>query len=339
MSRGKSVENKKKAARVAEGAPAPGFARSMGENIGRFFRTLFPLSFMIFMFWGISYLLWRGVPAQASLSGESHGIEGEKSHLSSRTILQAVLKKPRPQWISKEDFEQTANLGIFAANHSIFEPSLSRSLAEKYETSTWVEHVQSVRLVYPALMEVEIDWRKPMARVDRSSMVLDRQGVVLNLMSDSPAVRDVPLIAGVLSLRVDAGKKVPEKDLLDALELINVVRDALSASPGNLKVASVQREPSGMWRVVTDMGPSIYWGAFTDDPPMDEPKTQEKAILLRRRLCGCKDPRLLEYIKVYHPTAPFKPRTATSPNDSVSAEPLPIVHGPQAAAGRLRHTP
>ena len=335
MSRGKSVDVKKKPARVAAGPHAQGFARSMGENTGRVIRTGLPLFLVLSIGFGISFLLWRIVPGQND-AGASAGTEdpgdraSERSRLSAKVILQAVARKPRPAWISKEDFDQTASMGLFARERSIFEANLSRELAKRYETSPWVERVVSVRLFYPAQMEVEIEWRKPVARVDKGE-VLDRHGMVLNLMADSAAVRDIPLISGVLSTHTEAGKRVADKELLEAIGLLAVVRDTLNVSPGGLKVATIQREPSGMWRVITDRGPSIYWGAFTDDPPMDEPHTQEKATLLRRRLCESKDPRLLEYIKVYHPSAPVKPRETSLAGEIGTAQP------PQTVVARARH--
>ena len=315
MSRGKAAENKKKPARVAAGPEAPGFARSLGENTGRLISPVLPLLVILAVGTGTSFLLWR-TTASAEMRDDSTARNGER--LTERTIRGAILLKPRPPWISKEDFEQTANLGLIARNRSIFEANLSRALAESYERSGWVEKVQAVRLRFPAQMEVEIEWRKPVARVERL-MVLDRHGYVLNLMGDSTAVRDVPVITGVIAMRAEAGNKVKEKELIDGLDLMAVVKEALSASPGQLKISTVIREPSGMWRVITDRGPAIYWGAFTDEPQMDEPRTREKAELLRRRLCEIKDPSLLEYIKVYHAQAPVKPRSTVINPEPVSA--------------------
>jgi len=309
MPRGKNDE-RKKPARVASGPEAPGFARSLGESTGLVLRPCLPLALALAVVGGLSFLLWRSAaPAAAAGAGDPRAA-GEA--LSDTVIRQAVLQNKRPAWISKEDFEQTAGLGVFAKGHSVFEAGLSRTLAAKYETSPWVERVRAVRLRYPAQMELELDWRKPAARVDRPSLVLDRLGVVLNLMADSPAVRDIPLIAGLTPTRVEAGRKVPEKEVTEALGLLAVVKEALATAPGQLKVASVQHEAAGTWRVITDRGPCIYWGFFTDDPPMDEPRTNEKASLLRRRLCEMKDPALFEYIRVYHAQAPVKPRTSSA---------------------------
>jgi hypothetical protein len=116
----------------------------------------------------------------------------------------------------------------------------------------------------------------------------------------------------------------------EALGLLAVVKDALNSSPGQLKVASLQREAAGTWRVVTDRGPCVYWGFFTDDPPMDEPRTAEKASLLRRRLCEMKDPALYEYIKVYHAQAPVKPR-------GPAADVAPPVKPQPPGTSRPRH--
>jgi len=306
MSRAKGGENKKKPARVAAGPEAPGFARSLGENIGRFIRPLIPLVIFFVVGGGFSVLLWRSFGV---VSAAGPGItDGSGYRLTDKALRAAVLQKQRPVWVSHEDYEQIASLGTFAINHSIFEPNLSSTLAMRYKSSPWIDDVKEVRLRYPAQVEVDFEWRKPAARVDRG-MVLDSKGWVLNLMPDNQVVRDVPLITGVSPARTETGRQVREKELIEALDLMVVVKEALGLSPGQLKISSVMREPSGMWRVITDRGPAIYWGAFTNDPPMDEPRTQEKADLLRRRLCEIKDPALLEYVKVYTAQAPVKPRS------------------------------
>jgi hypothetical protein len=315
----KSKAAPKKPARVAAGPEAAGFARTMGENTGRIVRPMIPLLSFVAAFCALSYLLWRPVYSDSATTGA-------RGRLQSRTIRFSLLSKPRPGWMSREDLEQVADLGLFAANRSVFDANLSRDLAQRYAASAWIERVETVRLRFPAQMEVDVEWRKPAARVNGSTMVLDRSGFVMNLMSDSPAVRDVPRISGVPAQRTEAGKQVAEKELLDALQLLARVREALTSSPGALKVADIQRDAAGMWRVLTDRGPMIYWGSFTDDPPMGEPNTQEKVDLLRRRLCESRDPSSLEYIKVYMPDAPFKPRAnAANINNAPrpSAVPLP----------------
>jgi len=304
---------------VASGPAAPGFARSLGESTGLLLCTCLPLALTIGLVVGLSFLLWHFAGKVAAAGRPESPAAGDR--LEGAAIRGAVLESKRPAWISREDFEQAANLGLFAQGRSVFEAGLSRALAQSYEGSPWVERARSVRLRYPARLELELDWRKPMARVERPSLVLDRNGVVLNLMADSAAVRDIPLLSGVTPTRVEAGKKVPEKEIGEGLQLLAVVKDALHSSPGQLKVASVQREAAGTWRVVTDRGPCVYWGFFTDDPPMDEPRTVEKASLLRRRLCEMKDPALFEYIKVYHAQAPVKPRVAGAGGDAPEAVP------------------
>ncbi|HEY3321183.1 MAG TPA: hypothetical protein VGP72_12005 [Planctomycetota bacterium] len=323
MARAKG-ETKKKAARVAEGPEAPGLARSLGENIGLLISPVLPLLTFFVVLGGVSFGLWRAAGAVSASNNDHNDHPRGGDLLTEASIRDAVLQKQRPTWIPREDFEQVAALGIFARGHSVFEASLSHALARHYESSPWVERAQIVHLHFPARLELELDWRRPAARVEKI-MVLDRNGVVLNLMPDSASVRDIPLIAGVLCSRVDAGSRVREKELLDALALQVVVKETLNAAPGQLKVACLQREPSGNWRVITDRGPQIYWGAFTDDPPMDEPRTREKADLLRRRLCEIKDPSVLEYVKVYCAQAPVKLRgvaaaeTTTTPTSTAAA--------------------
>jgi hypothetical protein len=303
MSRGKAAE-KKKPVRVAAGAEAPGFARSMGENTGRVLRPIIPLLLIIGAFIGLSLLMWHPI------YGESHSSDSvsARGRLTATMIRAAIASKKKPEHISKEDYQQVADIGLIALNHSVFEANLSRTLAQAYEKNSWVERVSAVRLRYPAQIEVQIEWRKPAARVGHNGMVLDRNGYVLNLMGDRT---NLPLISSVSCIRTETGKQVLEKDLQDALSLLHVIREALSSSSGNFQVASVQRVSAAMWHVRTDRGPLLVWGAFTDDPPMDEPNTREKVDLLRRRFSEV-DPGLYEQVALCHASAPVKMRTLSA---------------------------
>ena len=319
MSRAKPAD--KKPFRVAAGPTAPGFARSMGESCGRLLRPLLPLLIFCAAIGGFSLLLWYPVHGEFfGLANSRDSVTSNRGRLTAESIRQAVLGQPRPAWIYKEDFELVANLGLFAVNHCVFEANLSRELAQKYETNSWVERVQAVSLRYPAQVKLEINWRKPAATVPQAGLVLDQQGYVLNLMC--AGAKDLPRITNVPCLRTQVGQQVPEKDLLSALGLIPNAQYALTLK--NLKIAEVAREASGGWRIVTEGGPVIEWGAFSDDPPLGEPRTHEKADSLRQCLSACKDPSALEYIKLYTPTPTFKDRTArTAPRANPAATRVP----------------
>lgn len=302
MARSSDSDNKKKNARVAEGPREPGLARLVGDALGMFFRPLVPLTTLIALYVGISYLLWR------PLNGESGAYESSaQALLTEKVIIAAFDSNQRPAWISKTDYFQIKVDGAAAVkNHSVFEADLSRKLAAACERNSWVERVREVRLRYPANMELELDFRKPVARLDRGAVV-DRQGFALNLSADSIPARDLPLLSGAAKKNPVTGHQTSDKAVVDALDLLSIVRDTLSKAPGNLRVVNIELKDS-MWRIVTERGPVIMWGAFTDDPPIDEPRTKEKAELLRRRLCEW-NPALLEYVKVYIAQAPVKLRS------------------------------
>jgi hypothetical protein len=245
-----------------------------------------------------------GLPVAMNSAG------AKDSRLTEKEIRDAVLLRlHRPEWIYKEDFEQIANLGLFAVGRCVFESGLSHELAAKYETNSWVKNVESVHLRYPARVDLELEWRKPAAIVPQAGMVLDQDGYSLNLMC--AAAKNLPRLANVPCQHTPPGQQVAEKDLLSALELLRTAQDALLLGPGNaknLKPVEVLREASGQWRINTENGPVIEWGVFSDDPPLDEPRTHEKSESLRRCLCDCKDSAALEYIKLYTATPVFKDR-------------------------------
>jgi len=296
-----SDSNKKKNARVADGPSAPGFARSAVETVGMFLRPLIPLTILIVVYAGISFLLWR------PLNGESGEFESSaKALLTEKSVIAAFKTNQAPPWISKTDLAQLKAEGTAAVkNHSVFEAGLSRKLALACERNSWVERVREVKLRYPAQMELELDYRKPVAKLSQGA-VLDRQGFGLNLPTDTPGARELPTLIGVAQKNPAPGQRASEKTVVDALDLFAIVRDTLAKSPGNLRVTSVELK-DGMWRVATDRGPMIMWGAFTDDPPIDEPRTHEKADGLRRRLTEW-NPALLDYIKLYIANPPVKLR-------------------------------
>lgn len=304
----KEKEKDKKPARIAAGPGAPGFARSMGETVGRAVSAFLPLLGLALTGTLITFIFWKVAHCESPLiqtgAGRAAVSPADRERLTTAAIRNAVLQKPRPAWIMPKEYEQIAALGLFAQNRSVFDSGLSRAIAERYESSPWVARVTELRLRYPARLELDIEWRKPAARVENAPMVLDEKGYVLN-MTSAP---EVPLIAGMTVNRTEIGRQVREPELNEGLQLIGTMRDALNTSPGQLKASCIFREPAGTWRVITDRGPTIYWGVYSDEPPMDEPRTREKVDLLRRRLSEIKDPSLIEYVKVYTAQAPVMPR-------------------------------
>ena len=320
MSRAKSAENKKpppRSPRVAAGPEGPGFARSMGESLGRIGRCLLPLLVILSFGTGISWLLWRplhagGLSSAGEGSNVGSGGASSRGRLTERSLAQAIPQRSRPAWISKDDFDAAVRLMSVAQDRSVFEPNLSRILAQQLASSPWVECVRSVRLRYPAQADIDVEWRRPEARIDGLvPLVIDRRGVVLNMMTDNALISDVPKISGLAVHAESAGKQLADPEIHEALKLLACVRDALSTSAGHLKVALLQRSASRGWRIVTDHGPAINWGFFGEGRAQDEPDTDEKQEKLTQRLREFGDPGRLEYISVYTRQAPVKLRELT----------------------------
>src|SRR5689334_15064933 len=114
MARNDDSGNKKKA-RVADGLREAGFWRSLGEMLGMLLRPLVPLTVLIAMYAGISFLLWR------PLNGESGDFESAaQGKLSEKALLSAFAANARPAWMPKEDYRQIAFDGAAAGkNYSV----------------------------------------------------------------------------------------------------------------------------------------------------------------------------------------------------------------------------
>ncbi|MBE7465881.1 MAG: cell division protein FtsQ [Planctomycetes bacterium] len=302
--------DKKKATRVIQGPSAPNFARSLGEALGRAIRPTLPLLALAVLYAGAAYLLWLPTKQDA------------QALLTKERLQQPILKADsRPVWLPLEEARVLVQVPLALEGRSVFEPGLARELGRLYEANPWIARVGSVKVRYPAALQVE-DWtlRSPFARVELAGgyAVVDRTGHVLPMRAGDLAVQEdpagetgrlrLPSITGLNLVPQPAGQPLGGSELQEGLDLLETVRGVLGRLPGDRQATRFVREAQGRWRIWMDSGAIVEWGyAAEERRPEGEPSHREKAELLYNRLFEW-DRLPVRYIKLDQPRAPVMPR-------------------------------
>ncbi|MCZ7644448.1 MAG: cell division protein FtsQ/DivIB [Planctomycetota bacterium] len=308
MARKKAADKKK--SRIVSGPTAPGVARSLGEALGRTLRPLAPLAFLAVLYAGTAYLLW--LPAK---------------HDPQAVLTKARLQKPilraeaRPVWLPDREAANLVRVPLHLEGRSVFEPGLATELGRLYESNPWVARVGTVKVRYPAALQVE-DWslRAPFARVELQAgyVVVDRTGCVLPMRAGDLAVRadlreqdvavHLPSLVAARAEPAAPGRRLAGQDVQDGLDLLAACQEVLARLPNERHATRVVGDAQSRWRVWLDTGAVVEWGYWPEEArPEGEPSRREKLDTLARRLFEW-DRLPFRYIKLQQPNAPVMPR-------------------------------
>jgi len=209
-----------------------------------------------------------------------------------------ILVTPQPKWIHA-DVKAEVIRSAGAAQLNLRDPQLVEALAAAFTLHPWVEKVVRVQKHYPARVEVELEYRRPVAAVEVASqnepglLFIDAQGVLL------PSA-DFAQGQAKEFLRIAAGNETPAgvygtpwgseriagaarvaaawEDIGDGaikrwqtLKLYRIV--PLQSSSGDL---------SYELRTQTDV--RIVWGAAPGGEATDEPSPEQKIATLEHHV-------------------------------------------------------
>ena len=213
----------------------------------------------------------------------------EVTRLPEFSVFPARLRTEAPPWCA-------GSLGQVAFPrevYSIFDPQLTRDVAQAYLGSPWVKAVRRVAKRYPNELEIELDLRQPAAfvRLPDACHAIDADGIVLPL--DYPKwdheLRPLPLIFGVKTSPPAPGQRWADAGTLAALSVLGV----LSAEPALLKqvhfvdvsnldgVIDSQRSEVLLF---TRRRVRVAWGRPANTTKFGEPSIPCKLARLRRYL-------------------------------------------------------
>lgn len=142
-------------------------------------------------------------------------------------VYPAQLRAQAPPWCA-DDLRQVA---FPRECYSIFDPSLTRDVAQAYLASPWVKAVRRVQKRFPNQLDIELELREPAAfvRLPDASWAIDSEGVRLPLADErwDHERRPLPLIFGVKSPAPEPGRRWADPGTSAALAVLQ----ALAAEP------------------------------------------------------------------------------------------------------------
>jgi len=204
-------------------------------------------------------------------------------------VYPARFKASAPPWCAR-DLE---TITFPRESYSIFDPALTRDVANAYLASPWVRAVRAVRKRFPNRISVELVLRQPLAfvRVGNTYRAVDNEAVHLPLeFSLWPhRRRPLPIVFGAEGRPPVPGATWREPHVAAAVEVLNalaaepaVFREVQFVDVSNLdgKIAPLQSEVM----LMTRRRVRVAWGRPPGTPKFGEPPVAWKLARLRQWL-------------------------------------------------------
>lgn len=173
---------------------------------------------------------------------------------------------------------------------SLLDPELLPRLAARFEASPWVRRVVRLRKELPAWVDVELEYRLPIAVVESSEALIPLgEDAVLLPIEDLSAeeVKRYPRLKGIVAAPPEAAGEVWEEPTIQAaLEIARVLVPAWE----ELDLRAIRRidrrggdAPADLLQfgLETGGGSVVIWGAPPGRAPAGEPTAPEKLRRLR----------------------------------------------------------
>jgi len=214
---------------------------------------------------------------------------GQAARLPQFCVHPAQLRAQAPPWCAA----QLEQVQFPRECYSIFDPQLTRDVAEAYLASPWVKAVRRVEKRFPNHLDVELDLREPAAfvRLPDASYAIDRDGVLLPLDYErwDHDQRPLPLIFGVKTEPPEPGCRWSDPGTLAALSVLQamaseptLLRQVHFVDVSNLDgVIDPQRSEVLLF---TRRRVRVAWGRPPNTTAFGEPTVPCKLARLRRHL-------------------------------------------------------
>ncbi len=196
---------------------------------------------------------------------------------------------PSPPWVrSNVKGEALRDAGL-TGPLSILDDQLIERINRAFSLHPWVATVRRVSKRYPAHVDVELEYRRPVAMVEVPGGLypVDVEGVLLPSEDFSPLeARLYPRLAGVASTPLGSvGSRWGDPVVVGGAHIAEVLGPAWA----DLKLRSIrwQKPPAGSdasapasYELLTASGHVIQWGAAPGSGPTGEPSGAEKLARL-----------------------------------------------------------
>jgi hypothetical protein len=215
-----------------------------------------------------------------------------RPHVSTRaeylTPAEKIEITPTPEWIHADIQTEVIRDSGLKEPLSILDERLKTRLTQSFSLHPWVARVAAVRTSYPARIEVDLEYRRPVAMVEVQGGLLpiDRDGVLLPTEDFSPQdAQAYPRIAGIVSGPLGPlGTRWGDPALEAAAKLAPVLQPVWK----EFQLHHIQLQPRTgpaqqfVLEFVPSGGTSFVWGSSPGSETADEPAASEKLAYLTR---------------------------------------------------------
>jgi hypothetical protein len=194
-----------------------------------------------------------------------------------------------PEWCAKE----LTSVAFPRESYSIFDPALTREVAEAYARCPWVASVVRVEKRFPNELRVALELRQPGAfvRLPSGWYAIDRHAVYLPLdyRRWDHANKALPQVFGVQSDPPPAGMRWADRRVTAAASVLSTLATdpAVLAQVHVIDVANLEGDIDPLRSeilLLTRQRHRINWGRPPDTRKFGEPPSQAKLARLRRFL-------------------------------------------------------
>lgn len=230
------------------------------------------------LFFGSWYTVWSGVREHV-LSSESYWLTPNRVEIT-----------PLPPWIHTDIRAEVFRDASLDGPMSILDHDLVARIAQAFSLHPWIAKVRSVTKHHPALVRVELDYRRPVCMVQISGGLLpvDAEGVVLPSGDFSPVEASrYPRLTGTDTVPLGpVGTRWGDPRVVGAAAIaaafdgdwqtlgLDKIVAAGPSAPGRLDQST--------YELFTRGGTRILWGRSPDDDLGGEPPSVEKVASLKQ---------------------------------------------------------
>ncbi len=193
---------------------------------------------------------------------------------------------PPPVWIQGDFREQVARRSsLFGTPLSLLEDDLTPQVAEAFQLHPWVKQVITVRKTHPAWVQVDLEYRKPVALVEVADGLqpVDSDGTRLPPLDFARVdSRHLPRLGGFqTALSGVVGAPWGDPWIMEAARIASLLQPMWE--PLHLaRIEPILGNPSGKRRYAlrTLAGQTIVWGAAPDKNLAEDAEAQRKLEVL-----------------------------------------------------------
>jgi hypothetical protein len=213
-----------------------------------------------------------------------------------RVTSDSIVLNTPPRWVPPDLADQVFESCGLSNSESLQDPTLSERIAAAFHTHPWVARVVSVRKSFPSRIQVELEYREPVAMVKGVDgfYPIDCRGVLLPASDFSGAdVERFPLIEGVASVpNGRLGEPWGDPAVSGAAELAQFLNRAMPGSESRWKflnlaaiqvprhVALNENDAALEYQLRTQGGSRILWGHAPSASLPHEVSAESRALRL-----------------------------------------------------------